>query len=189
MVRMYAFSKSAGRWLRQSRRYRPAPVELSKLRVATFNVWFDRFEQQRRCNAVLSILESEQPDVIALEEVTPTFLAALLAERWVRDAYATSRVRLLTSARYDVVMLSRLPVVRFTAHTLTSTMDRQLHALTIPTTRGSLVVAGIHLESMKDRTPTRLRQIEECIPIHGAVLTEGILEAGDAGMLISLSPL
>lgn len=165
MCPMYAFSKSAGKWLRQSPRRKPAPIELAALRVATFNVWFDRFEQQRRCSAVLAILRDEAPDIIALEEVTPSFLTALLAESWVRAHYATSRVKLLESVRYEVVMLSRLPVARFTAHTLTSDMDRKLHALTIPTTRGSLLVAGIHMESMKDRTPTRLTQIDECIPI------------------------
>jgi len=162
---MYAFAKRAGKWLRQSPRRTPSPVELAGLRVATFNVWFDRFEQQRRCSAVLGILRDEAPDIIALEEVTPSFLAALLAEGWVRAHYVTSRVKLPANVRYEVVMLSRLPVARFTAHTLTSDMDRKLHALTIPTTRGSLLVAGIHMESMKDRTPTRLTQIDECIPI------------------------
>jgi endonuclease/exonuclease/phosphatase family metal-dependent hydrolase len=46
-------------------------------------------------------------------------------------------------------------------------MGRRLHALEIPTTRGRLLVGGVHLESMRDRTPTRLVQIDECIPILG----------------------
>jgi tyrosyl-DNA phosphodiesterase 2 len=164
ILRMYAFAQRAGKWLKQNPRRKLAPIDLNQLRVATFNVWFDPFESQRRCDAVLSILETEAPDIIALEEVTPPFLGALLASPWVRAHYTSSRTRLLAE-RYDVVMLSRLPVARFTAHTLTSEMGRKLHALEIRTTRGTLVVAGIHLESMKDRTPTRLTQIDECVPI------------------------
>ncbi len=163
--RMYAFAKSAGKWLKQNPRRRAAPIDLDQLRVATFNVWFDPFENQRRCSAVLSILETEAPDIIALEEVTAPFLGAVLATPWIREHYTSSRIKLLDADRYEVVMLSRLPVVRFTAHPLTSEMGRKLHTLEIRTTGGTLAVAGIHLESMKDRTETRLRQIEECIPI------------------------
>jgi endonuclease/exonuclease/phosphatase family metal-dependent hydrolase len=164
MVRMYAFSKSAGKWLKQSPRRIPQPADLSGLRVVTYNVWFDRFEWERRCSAVLDILRDQAPDVIALQEVTPYFLQRLLAEPWLRDSYSSSRSKLL-DARYDVVMLTRLPVRRFVSHELTTDMGRRLHALEIPTTRGRLVVGGVHLESMRDRTPTRLVQIDECIPI------------------------
>jgi tyrosyl-DNA phosphodiesterase 2 len=113
---------------------------------------------------VLAILEETSADVIALQEVTPRFLSALLEARWVRAAYSVSRSKLIDT-RYDVVMLSRLPVRHFVPHQITSDMGRKLHALTIDTTRGSLVIAGIHLESMRERTPTRLKQIEECTPI------------------------
>ncbi|HEX6246168.1 MAG TPA: endonuclease/exonuclease/phosphatase family protein [Polyangiales bacterium] len=164
MLRMYAFSKREGKWLKQSLRRVPAAAELPGFRVVTFNVWFDRYECERRCHAVLDILRQQAPDVIALQEVTPLFLARLLSEPWVRDAYACSRSKLL-DARYDVVMLSRLPVSRFVSYPLTTDMGRRLHALEIPTTRGRLVVAGVHLESMRERTPTRLTQIDECIPI------------------------
>jgi tyrosyl-DNA phosphodiesterase 2 len=161
---MYAFSNSAGKWLRQSKRRKPAPVDLPTLRVCTFNVWFDPYESERRCAAVLDILSDTRPDVIALQEVTPRFLSNLLSAPWVRDSYAVSRSKLI-DARYDVVMLSKLPVRHFVAHEISSDMGRKLHALTIQTTRGNLVIAGIHMESMRERTPMRLKQIEECTPI------------------------
>jgi endonuclease/exonuclease/phosphatase family metal-dependent hydrolase len=164
MLRMYAFSKREGKWLKQSPRRTPTPVELTGLRVVTFNVWYDRYECERRCGAVLDILREQQPDVLALQEVTPYFLQRLLAEPWLRDAYGCSRSKLL-DARYDVVMLSRLPVSRCVSYPLTTDMGRRLHAVEIPTTRGRLVVGGVHLESMRERTPTRLTQIDECIPI------------------------
>lgn len=161
---MYAFSNSAGKWLRQRKRRQLAPIDLSALRVCTYNVWFDPFESAKRCSAVLAILAEAAPDVIALQEVTPSFLNALLLEPWVRSAYAVSRSKLI-DARYDVVMMSKLPVRHFICHELSTDMGRKLHALTFATTRGSLVVAGVHMESMKERTPTRLKQIDECTPI------------------------
>ncbi|HVZ32064.1 MAG TPA: endonuclease/exonuclease/phosphatase family protein [Polyangiaceae bacterium] len=134
------------------------------MRVATFNVWFDPFENEMRCRAVLDILERESPDVIALEEVTQPFLEALLETSWIRSHYAVSRLWLDPTVRYDVVMLSRLPA-RFTAHALTSQMGRMLHTLELETTEGCIAVAGVHLESMKEMTPVRLTQIDECLPV------------------------
>lgn len=160
---MYEYSDGACTWTEA--RPEVAPLQLRALRVATFNVWFDVFEQDVRRQAVLEILESESPDVIALEEVTQPFLDALLANPWIREHYAISRVELEPTARYDVVMLSKLPVARFTAHTLTSKMGRMLHTVELATTDGVVTVGGIHLESMREMTPTRLVQIDECVPV------------------------
>lgn len=159
---MYAYSEAKGWWVEASSN--GTPHDVRTLRVATFNVWFDSFENELRREAVLSILEREEPDVIALEEVTQPFLDALLATPWIRSHYAVSRTRLELALRYDVVMLSRL-TGQFTAHTLTSNMGRKLHAVELETTDGLVTVAGIHLESMREMTPTRLTQIDECLPL------------------------
>ena len=160
---MYEYQQGSGTWCKADSEV--APIALHSLRVATFNVWFDSYEQEVRRRAVLDILEREAPDIIALEEVTPSFLDAVLSEPWIRDHYAVSRVWLDPTIRYDVVMLSRLPVARFTAHTLTSRMGRMLHTVEVATTDGTLAVGGIHLESMREMTPTRLTQIDECVPL------------------------
>jgi len=160
---MFAFSESAGRWTPTPQRTHGS-LPLDRLRVATYNVWFDPYELDRRCSAVLSILEEEDLDVIALEEVTPPFLNTLLATHWVRAQYFLSRDHVDPTQRYDVLMMSRHPA-RFVAHALTSIMGRRMHALEYDTTLGSLTVAGVHLESMKEMTPTRLTQIDECLPL------------------------
>jgi len=160
---MYAYSEVEDTWTEAP--VAAGPLELRALRVATFNVWFDAFENDLRGRAVLEILERESPDVIALEEVTQPFLDALLRAPWIRANYAVSRIALDPTVRYDVVMLSRLPVARFQAHTLTSQMGRMLHTVELVTTDGIVAVGGIHLESMRQMTPTRLVQIDECIPV------------------------
>ena len=160
---MHEYLESSGAWVPANTRF--TPLDVRTLRVATFNVWFDAFENELRRKAVVSILEREDPDVIALEEVTQPFLDALLATPWIRTQYAVSRIELDPSQRYDVVMLSRLKGGRYTAHPLTSCMGRKLHAIELETTSGLVTVAGIHLESMQQMTPTRLTQIDECLPL------------------------
>jgi endonuclease/exonuclease/phosphatase family metal-dependent hydrolase len=162
---MFAYSHGTGRWGAAPRQADP-PLTLERLRVVTYNVWFDPFEAQRRCAALLEILAGQDADVIALEEVTQPFLDNLLAARWVRDAYLISQSHVDPTLRYDVVMLSRVPA-RFRAHALTSIMGRRLHTLDIDTAEGELTIAGIHLESMREMTSTRLIQIQECLPTLG----------------------
>src|SRR5262245_9580584 len=155
---MFAFSDHSNAWLPRLAGAR-ALLELEHLRVATYNVWFDPYESERRRRAVFEILEAENVDVIGLQEVTGPFLSALLSWPWVLDEYEVSRLRFDEKLRYDVVMLSRLPVRHFAAHPLSSSMGRRLHMLTLDTQHGELLVAGSHLESMKEMTPTRLVQI------------------------------
>ena len=162
---MYAFQADANRWRRVNHGQKPPPSIVGDLRVATYNVWFDPLESARRCGAVLDILELEQPDIIALQEVTASFLAALLEAPWVRESYQVSQHKLSPGRHYDVVMLSRLPVHRAVLHPLPSTMGRRLHMLELRTNRGSLAVAGVHLESMRNMTSTRLQQIERAISL------------------------
>lgn len=161
---MFAYSAQAGAWLPQVRGTR-AMLEIDRLRLATYNVWFDAFEAERRRFALFEILESEDLDVIALEEVTMPFLSALLEQPWVRASYEVTRTRLEPGIRYDVVVLSRQPVSRSLAHPLSSNMGRRLHLLELETQRGAIAIGAVHLESMKEMTPTRLLQIEECVPV------------------------
>jgi endonuclease/exonuclease/phosphatase family metal-dependent hydrolase len=161
---MFAFSEHTSAWLPRLSGSR-ALLDLEELRVATYNVWFDPYENERRRRALFELLEAEDVDVIALQEVTAPFLSALLSCPWVRAEYEVSRIRFDESLRYDVVMLSRLPVTRFTALPLTSSMGRRLHMLSLDTQWGELLVGGVHLESMREMTPTRLTQIGEIEPI------------------------
>jgi poly(A) polymerase len=158
---MFAFSTRSNAWMPRFRGAR-ALLELEHLRGATYNVWFDPHENERRRRAVFEILEAEHVDVIALQEVTAPFLSALLSCPWVRAEYEISRTRFDNDLRYDVVMLSRLPVAAFAAYPLTSTMGRRLHALSLEAQCGELTIAGVHLESMQTMTPQRLVQIDEC---------------------------
>lgn len=160
---MFTFSENTRSWVFGSP---PGalPNPLDRLRVATYNVWFDPYEARRRCFSLLEILATESPDIIALQEVTQPFLEAVMREPWIRADYRVSLDHIEATQRYDVVMLSRLPA-RFTAHPLTTSMGRRLHVVELDTPSGVVVVAGCHLESMREMAHVRLTQIKESLPV------------------------
>lgn len=96
----------------------PEPVvAIESLHVATFNLLFDRHEAdkiygERRRPAALELLRELEADLIALQEVTPTSLAAILAAPWVRERYCVSSGPAAEGVDpYGVVLLSRWPLV------------------------------------------------------------------------------
>ncbi|MEZ4449242.1 MAG: poly(A) polymerase [Nannocystaceae bacterium] len=102
------------------------PVVAPSLHVATWNLLFDRHEadkiySERRIVAALALLRERDADLIALQEVTPTALAALLREPWVRERYYMSSGTGSEGVDpYGVVLLSRWPLElaehRFSPH-------------------------------------------------------------------------
>lgn len=119
----WRFDRDRGAWTPAG----PAPAEPApSLLVATFNLLFDRHEaeriySERRLVAALALLRGQAADLIALQEVTPASLAALLAEPWVRDDYYVSSGPDSEGVDpYGVVLLSRWPLAlverRFSAH-------------------------------------------------------------------------
>jgi len=129
---------------------RVAPREL---RVLTWNVWFGGHMFEERRAALFAELARRQPDVIALQEVTPELLAPLLAEPWVRAHYQASARNL---RHYDVVVLSRVPIRRMAQVDLPSEMGRNL---LIADLACGLAVATVHLESTHSEAAARASQL------------------------------
>lgn len=131
-----------------------ANSEPAGLRVLTWNVWFGAHMFEERCAALLAELHRRQPDVIALQEVTEPLLAMLVDSTWVRARYQLSDDALLQ--RYDVALLSRVPVTAFDSVELPSTMGRRLRVAELA---NGLAVATVHLESMKESSQARAEQL------------------------------
>ncbi len=147
-----------------------APVDL---RVLTWNVWFGGHMFEERCDALLVELERRKPDVVALQEVTPALFAQLTAAPWIRNAYQLSDDELAQS--YDVVVLSRLPIRRCAPLDLPTAMGRRLAVVELAC---GLVVATVHLESMKESSEARARQLRAIQP-YLASLGGDVVLAGD----------
>lgn len=149
----------------------------SELTVVTYNVLFARHDEAhldtpQRMRAVLQRLQRAQADVIALQEVTPPLLAALLAEDWVREAYrASDSPAGETVTPYGQLLLSRVPLVSLAQHRFTR--DKRVLVGELDTAGGRLFIAVVHMLSDLASGAEVLR------PRHLGVLLDDILGPAD----------
>lgn len=147
-------------------------MELAPLRgILTWNVWFEPFQFETRAAAVFATIAARRPAVVALQEVTPRFLALLLRERWATESYAFSTVDttegdwLVNTDRGGVcpygcvLMVDKALQPIFHVVPLYSNMDRSLVLAYLLLPSGAeLTVSTVHLESLGTQ-PTRERQL------------------------------
>jgi len=125
------------------------------IRIATWNVWFDRLYQQERMEMLFQILLENGPDFICLQEVTAKLANAIKGNKALAQLYniSTSDV-----GRYGCMILANTEFeVEFDVVELPSRMGREL--LLAKCNRLGLVVATVHLESLNN-APTRFKQLE-----------------------------
>ncbi|MFJ6675034.1 RNA repair domain-containing protein [Actinosynnema sp. NPDC091369] len=130
---------------------RPTGTSAAALRVLTWNVLWDRYDSDlidtaRRRPLLLGELAAADADVIALQEVEPDLLAALLAQPWVRSAYTLDVDPTGPDVdRTGLVVLSRVPVIEAARFPLGA--HKAVGAVVVETAGGPLVVAATHLTS------------------------------------------
>jgi tyrosyl-DNA phosphodiesterase 2 len=168
------FDPAGGTWVedRASLLATEAPTALT---VVTWNVWFAPYYFEPRFRALLEVVRGRRPDVICLQEIVPDSLELLLAEPWVRDGYRVSDVRGDTLDSYGVVLLSRLPIRALALHDLPSHMGRRLLVAEVDAGSDGLVVATVHLESLKHNRDVRAEQLAVIFPLLGAAGPEVVL--------------
>lgn len=143
-------------WLKGS-----APGESlpDKLKLSTWNVWFDRHQREWRHRALLSELKIHRPHVMLFQEVTLPFVRTLLDTAWLEFGYWISGIE---HDQIGVVMVSRLRPESVRFEPLTSQMGRRL--LVAEFGQG-LTVAAAHFESNRSSGPTRALQFRESLQI------------------------
>jgi endonuclease/exonuclease/phosphatase family metal-dependent hydrolase len=156
-----------GRWVES---VDPPAAPRAPVTVLTWNIWFGEHLFDERATALFAELAQRRPDVIALQEVTQPLLARLLDEPWLRSQYQVSATEL--EQRYDVVLLSRLPIRKLTRLPLPSTMGR---GLVIAELANGLTVATVHLESMKESVGARATQLR--------IIQPALAQLGDAALV------
>lgn len=143
-----------------------APIDL---RIVTWNVWFGEHMFGQRRAALLAELERRRADVIALQEVTSPLLAALLEAPWVRAAYQVSELDVIG---YDVIVLSRVPIIRMMVLPLPTEMGRRLVVARLAC---GLDVATVHLESISVSGPARAAQLRLIQPFLAEASEDAVL--------------
>ncbi len=130
-------------------------AECESLSVATFNIWFDSYHQHRRQQAIFDILERENPDLIALQEVTSESLELIRRRSFFRRGFYISDIHGKRLGGYGNVVLSRHPVSKFALIPFASAMGRKLLLCEIRMGDRELAFGAVHLESQR---PNRLRR-------------------------------
>ena len=118
--------------------------------ILTWNVLWNRYDSDRidtarRRPPLFGELAAADADVIALQEVEPDLLAALLAQPWVRDYTLDVDPTGPDVDRTGLVVLSRVPVLEAARLPLGS--HKAVSAIVVDTADGPLVIAATHLTS------------------------------------------
>ena len=165
MIRMMPpgkFNSDTGVWyLAQNN---GANVSISELTVVTFNVWFDQYYQQERCQALLRVIRDCNADIICLQEITFSFLKQLLQLEWVQANYYVSDCTGNTIQPYGVLLLSRMPIALLRWHDLPSMMARRLLVAELKINNQITQIATAHLESTRLFGSVRKQQLELIFP-------------------------
>jgi len=151
------FDPSSGRWIATDRRP-PTPVE--QLSLVTFNIWFGEHRWRERLAHLLGLVARCEPDIVALQEVTPRQLEHILAAEWVRKDFLVSDVSGSTLRPHGVLLLSRLPIDHVALCRLPSRKDRKLLLASVDTGHGRISIGNLHLESSPDNQFLRLAQLK-----------------------------
>ncbi len=135
------------------------------LRVATFNVWFGDHELKRRAEALCDLLDTESPDVIALQEFTPAFGSMLRHQPWTRQyQWSTSSEALYD---YSNLLLCRLPNATFERTKLWSYQGRHLDLVYLDS---GIAIGTVHLESRRHNAEIRGTQLSDIFSNFGQSL-------------------
>jgi tyrosyl-DNA phosphodiesterase 2 len=141
-----------------------ANVTATELTLVTYNVWFNQYHLQKRCEALLRVVKNCEADVICLQEIKADYLNQVLKQEWVQADYYVSDYMGSTVQPYGVLLLSRLPIACLRLHDLPSIMDRKLLVAELQVNNQTLQVATVHLESIKAFAPSRKQQLEQIFP-------------------------
>jgi poly(A) polymerase len=189
----YRYDSKAAAWIEapqppaSSPEKLPAPTELT---VASLNVLFDLYDPElldtaRRTAAAISLLRWVDADLIALQEVTPPFLHALLDTPWIREHFFLSEgPAASTVTPYGQVLLSRFPFASLSQSVFSR--DKRIIAGELALHGGPLWVATLHFTSNVDPTGEKARAAQIRVLLERARLMEtqghdspDLLVAGD----------
>jgi len=158
------FDKEQRRYVPQQWKEAPA-AQFNKIKVLTWNVWFDESQYDERVKHQFNIMKSLDADVISLQEVLPLYLQKLANEEWVKNSYQLSEFDGTQIRSYDTVLLSKFPIKTLNVHMLHSYMSRKLYVADTELNKEPVTFATVHLESLAKNTKMRKDQLGQTFTI------------------------
>lgn len=135
------------------------------LTLMTYNVLADRVEEDQRVRALLDIMKAEDPDIIALQEVTPWFLSALRDDEWVQKTYRGSDIRPEEPAPGGQYFLSKLPFRNPYYDVLPGRQRRIVVTIEVEIDGITMMLATTHMESRLEDGPVRAEQLDAILEL------------------------
>ena len=166
----YRWEQSSWRVVREKELLEDHVRAPEQLRLATYNVLFDSFarhhiDESMRHATIFGELEELGADIIALQEVEPSFLSALARQPWVRRSYYLSDGPSAQSVTpHGQVILSRWPM-RCALHKFSK--QKRVVFANVEFEDRPLQVAAIHLTSSraKNAKEKRAEQVERLLSL------------------------
>lgn len=124
--------------------------DMRTLRILSYNVWFrEDLEMHKRMNALGDLIQLHSPDVICLQEVTPSIYAIFQQSGWWKVYKCSVSNEMAFTRPYFCMQLSKLPVKSFKCNPFrNSIMGRELCVAEVAFEANTpLVIATSHLES------------------------------------------
>lgn len=125
-------------------------VNISSLSLVTFNIWFDEYYKLERLSETMSLCKGK--DIICFQEVTqPKVLQAILGTSWVQNEYYISDVQGNTVSPYGVLILSKIPLLKFSFHKMHTNMERFFLCMHLILNNELVQIGTVHLESLNNQ--------------------------------------
>uniref|UniRef100_H3HB44 PARP-type domain-containing protein n=1 Tax=Phytophthora ramorum TaxID=164328 RepID=H3HB44_PHYRM len=136
-----------------------------KLRILTFNLFFDEVARSVRMKAIGRLVEHVRPAIIGFQEVTRDALAMLKAQNWAKFYDCSVDTAPPFQETYFVALFSALPVKSLETHPFSNTgMGRELVMMQVELIPGKTLFVGTsHLESLPQFAGPRVSQLKESL--------------------------
>jgi endonuclease/exonuclease/phosphatase family metal-dependent hydrolase len=170
-------------------------TDLNSISVMTWNIWFDSFEYIKRMESIISIILSNQPDIVCLQEVVPDFDYILNSSSYSNNILQHYNCSPFSNvnAGYGVITLSKKSItVNHEFINLPSSMNRQLLITSFQINGCWFAVGNVHLESLHNHKTRELQmQVanKELLKYSSAILVGDFNFCSERNYNINTTPL
>lgn len=132
---------------------------MDELSVVSYNIWFDETDRNVRFDALLSLIKSNNPDIICLQEVVPEIYNLLKIQLSEYKYFFPKQIKY----RYGCVIFSKYIIENEYDHYYpNSKMGRNLLAVNIKYNSSiNITIATSHFESLFDETNSNNVKLEQ----------------------------
>jgi len=127
----------------------------------TYNIWFDEYKKKERFLALLQLIQTKDPEFIALQEVTPQIILYLSANKFIQDFYIMSDPGDGSTVKpYGVLILTKFKICSFGVQQLPSQFSRKLVYFDVTLNGQYCRLSTAHFDSVKEASSIRSQQLD-----------------------------